>query len=158
MLYNSGNNEKHVAPLAQNTAPPGARPGILAEPGPHRSDRNRRHSSGDTHPTFGLPVPAGASGEVVDSSAFRFLTASALEAKRKLEEEEMDQEGEEGEGAADEGGDGLGGRAEGPWHRLTHRSVWTLPSRPSAASSGARRKRKVPEASSRSSRSSKFYI
>ena len=52
-------SEKHVAPLAQNTPPLGARPGILAEPGPHRSDRSRRHSSGDTHPTFGLPVPAG---------------------------------------------------------------------------------------------------
>ena len=50
----------------------------------------------------------------MDSSALRFLTPSALEAKRKLEEEEeMDQKGEEGEGAADEGGDGLGGRAEG---------------------------------------------
>ena len=61
-------------------------PGILAEPGPQRSDRSRRKSSGDTHTTLGLPVLAGALGEVVDSSALRFLTAHVLEVKRKDEE------------------------------------------------------------------------
>ena len=66
----------------------GARRGILAEPGPQRSHRSRRHFSGNCLPTLGLPVLAGALGEQVDSSALRFLTASALEAKRKLEEEE----------------------------------------------------------------------
>ena len=50
-----------------------------AEPLPQRSDRSRRHFSGDTHPTTGLPVLAGASGEVVDSSALAFLTRAALE-------------------------------------------------------------------------------
>ena len=57
-----------------------------------RSDRSRRHSSEDALPTLGLPVLAGASGEVVDSSALSFLTAQALEAKGKEEEEEEEQE------------------------------------------------------------------
>ena len=46
-----------------------------------------RRSSGDTLPTRGLPVLAG---EVVDSPALSFLTAQALEAKRK--EQEWEQE------------------------------------------------------------------
>ena len=66
------------------------RPGILAEPGPQRSDRSRRHFSGDCLPTLGLPALAGPLGEQVGSSALRFLTASALEAKRKLEEAEKE--------------------------------------------------------------------
>ena len=78
----------HAGLRAQKTPPPGARPGILAEPGPQRSDRSRRHFSGDCLPTLGLPVLAGALGEQVDSSALRFLTASALEAERKLEKQE----------------------------------------------------------------------
>ena len=59
------------------------RPGSVAEPGPQRSDRSLRHSSGAALPTLGLPVLDGASGEAVDSSALSFLTAQALEAKRK---------------------------------------------------------------------------
>ena len=84
----------HARPRAQKTPPPGGRPGNLAEPGPQRSDRSRRRFSGDGLPQLGLPVLAGALGEQVDSSALRFLTASALEAKRKLEEEGCE-EGEE---------------------------------------------------------------
>ena len=79
-----------LRPRAQETPPPGARPGILAEPGPQRSDRSRRHFSGDCLPTLGLPVLAGALGEQVDSSTLRLLTAAALKAKRKLEEEEKE--------------------------------------------------------------------
>ena len=45
---------------------------------------------------LGLPPLAGASGEVVDSSALRFVSASALEAKRKPEEEEKEKEKEKG--------------------------------------------------------------
>ena len=41
-------------------------------------------------PALGLPVLAGASGEAVDSSALTFLTAQALEVKRKEEEEEQE--------------------------------------------------------------------
>ena len=80
----------HYGPRAQKTPPPGERPGILAEPGPQRSDRSRRPSSWDALPTLGLPVLAGASGEVVDSSALSFLTAQALETKSKEEEEEQE--------------------------------------------------------------------
>ena len=76
----------HTGLLAQKTPPPGERPGILAEPGPQRSDRSRRHSSGDCLPTLGLPVLTGASAEQVDSSSLRFLTAAAL--RRRKEEEE----------------------------------------------------------------------
>ena len=63
---------------AQKTPPPGERPGILAEPGPQRSDRTVWRSAGDGLPTPGLPVLAGASGEAVDASTLRFLAAAAL--------------------------------------------------------------------------------
>ena len=52
----------HHGPRALNTPPPGERPGILAEPGPQRGDRSRRHFSGDCFPTLGLPVLAGRAG------------------------------------------------------------------------------------------------
>ena len=61
------------------------RPGILAEPGPQRSDRSsRQHFPGECLPTLGLPVLAGASGEQVDSS-LQFLTAAALRQRKKEE-------------------------------------------------------------------------
>ena len=47
------------APRRQTPRHPGARPGILAEPGPERSDRSLRHSSGDTLPTLGWDVGRG---------------------------------------------------------------------------------------------------
>ena len=76
----------HEAPYGrQKTPPSGMRPGSLAEPEPQRSDRSLRHSSGDAHPTLGLLVLAGASGEAVDGAALSFLTAPALDAKRKEE-------------------------------------------------------------------------
>ena len=40
-------------------------------------------------PTLAVPCLAGRAVELVDSSALRFLTASAVEAKRKEEEEEV---------------------------------------------------------------------
>ena len=53
----SGNREEvehatHYGPRAQKTPPPGERPGILVEPGPQRSDRSLRHSSGEALPTL----------------------------------------------------------------------------------------------------------
>ena len=57
-------HETYSALRGPKQPPPGERPGILLEPLPQRSDRSRRHFSGDTHPTPGLPVLAGASGEV----------------------------------------------------------------------------------------------
>ena len=77
----------HAGLRAQTAPPPGKRPGILPEPGPQRSDRTVRRSTGAALPTPGLPVLAGALGEAVDTSALRFLAAAALEDLRKLEEE-----------------------------------------------------------------------
>ena len=45
----------HDALRGQNTPPPGERPGILAEPGPQRSDRSLRRSAGDGLPTLAKP-------------------------------------------------------------------------------------------------------
>ena len=82
----------HYGPRAQETPPPGARPGILAEPGPQRSDRSRRHSSGDNLPTLALPALAGSAGEVIHDSTLAFLTRAVLEEKRKAEVEKAAQE------------------------------------------------------------------
>ena len=87
-------HETHSALRGPKQPPPGERPGILLEPLPQRSDRSRRHFSGDTHPTPGLPVLAGAAGEVVDSSALAFLTRAALEERRK-EEKKVEMKGKE---------------------------------------------------------------
>ena len=61
------------------------RRGILAEPGPQRSDRSLRHSSRDGLPTLALHSLAGSAGEAVDGAALSFLTAQALKAKIKEE-------------------------------------------------------------------------
>ena len=90
----------HYGPRAQETPPPGERPGILAEPGPQRSDRSRRHSSGECLPILGLPVLAGASGEQVDASTLRYLLAHAIEMRKVLEEEEERRKEEEQKKAA----------------------------------------------------------
>ena len=60
-------------PQGDRGRPPRVRPGSVAEPGPQRSDRSLRHSSGAALPTLGLPVLDGASGEAVGSSALSFL-------------------------------------------------------------------------------------
>ena len=78
----SGNREEvehasHYGPRAQKTPPPGERLGINGEPGPQRSDRSPRHSSGEDLPTLSLPVLAGASGESFDASSVRYLSAAA---------------------------------------------------------------------------------
>ena len=78
-------HEQHDGLRAQKPPLPGVRPGCLFDPVPQRSDRTVRHSSGEAHLTLGLPVLAGASGEVVDTSALAFLTRAALEERRKEE-------------------------------------------------------------------------
>ena len=80
-------HDAHDALRGQKTPPPGVRPGSLCDLGPQRSDHTVRRSSGDSLPTLALPVLAGSAGEVVDSSSLRFLTASALKARREEEEE-----------------------------------------------------------------------
>ena len=77
--------EQHEAPRRQKTPPPGVRPGVLAEPGPQRSDRTVRHSSGAS-PSLALPVLAATASEVVDSSALRAVTALAVDDQKKQEE------------------------------------------------------------------------
>ena len=72
--------ESHTGLRAQKTPPPGVRRGSLAEPGPQRSHRTVRHSSGEAHLTLGLPVLAGASGETVDASALGWLTVRSVAA------------------------------------------------------------------------------
>ena len=78
-------HETYDGPRAQKR-PPGERPGILAEPWPQRSDRTVWRSVGDTHPTLGLPVLAGASGEVMDTSTLAFLTRSLMQLRKQEEE------------------------------------------------------------------------
>ena len=84
-------NGTHDAPRGQNTPPPGVRPGILAEPGPQRSDRSWRRSSGDGMPTLALPSLAGSAGEAVDGAALAFLTSRALAAQEEEEEQKQAQ-------------------------------------------------------------------
>ena len=72
--------EKHAGIRAQKTPPPGERPGILAEPGPQRSDRTVRRSSGET-PLLAVPVLAGGDG--VDGTALSFLVRRAVEDRRR---------------------------------------------------------------------------
>ena len=74
--------EKNEASRRQKAPPPGARPGILAEPGPQRSDRSLRHSSGNA-PLLVVATLAAAAADGVDAAALAFLTARALEARRK---------------------------------------------------------------------------
>ena len=59
-----------------------------------------RRSAGDSLPTPGLPVLAGASGVAVDSSALSFLVQLAVKDKRRGGEAGGEGEGEGGEGAA----------------------------------------------------------
>ena len=124
------------------------RPGILAEPGPQRSDRTARRSAGDTHPTLGLPVLAGASGEVMDTtSTLAFLSRSLLQLRKEEGEEEKVQEMLEE--VRDPGGwnQAIGSDCvQFFWHRRTRRSVWKL--LPSASRRKKRRKRKTPKTSS----------
>ena len=77
---------------AQTAPPPGARPGILAEPGPQRSDRSLRHSSGRA-PSLALVSLAG--GDATDDVTVTFLLSAALSEKKEKEEEERRKREEE---------------------------------------------------------------
>ena len=59
-------HETNDALRRQKALPPGARPGILAELEPQRSDRSLRRSSGDCLPRLATPSLAGAAGEAAD--------------------------------------------------------------------------------------------
>ena len=78
----------HDASQEQKTPPPGARPGILPEPGPQGGDRSLRHPSGNCLPTLSLPVMVGTWREAVDSSV-RFLVQRMLEVPRRRRRRRM---------------------------------------------------------------------
>ena len=150
----------HAGLRAQKTPPPGERPGILPEPLPQRSDRSRRHFSGDTHPTSGLPVLAGASGEVVDSSALAFLTRQTLLARAREKSEEEALAKKEEEKQEDETRLEIRSLLSVPWERRTavqrSRLRALLQLRVEASSSSKRkmkkkRRKKLPKAAVRSS-------
>ena len=94
--------EPHFALRGPTTPPPGERPGILAEPGPQRSDRTVRHSAGAGLPTLALPSLAGSAAEAVDASTLTFLLGQNLERQRKKDEEEKRREKEEQEKLVEE--------------------------------------------------------
>ena len=87
--------EKYDAPRRQNAPHPGERPGILAEPGPQRSDRSLRRSAGDSLPQLVAPSLAGAAGEGVDSATLAFLLSQSLAAKEKEEQVKREEEAKE---------------------------------------------------------------
>ena len=87
-------NDAHDALRGQKTPPPGVRPGSLSDPGPQRSDRTVRRSSGEV-PLLAVPVLAG---DGVDGTALSFLVRRAVEDRKR-----GGGEGEEEEGGAGEG-------------------------------------------------------
>ena len=78
-----------TAPRGPKTPPPGVRPGSLAEPGPQRSDRSLRRSSGQT-PLLGVPSLADAPAEAIDGRTLRYLLKANI-ARKKFEEEEEEE-------------------------------------------------------------------
>ena len=85
----------HVGLRAQKILPSGERPGILAEPGPQRSDRSRRQFSGDGLPQLPLPLLASSASEAVDASALAFLLSQSLAAKKHEEQKKREEEAKE---------------------------------------------------------------
>ena len=77
-------HDAHDALRGQKTPPPGVRPGSLSDPGPQRSDRTVRRSSGEV-PLLAVPVLAGGDG--VDGIALSFLVRRAVEDRKREKEE-----------------------------------------------------------------------
>ena len=88
-VSSTGEVEAHEEP------PPGARQGILAEPGPQSSDRNLRRSSRDCLARLVTPSLAGAAGEGVDSGTLAFLLTQSLGAKEQEEQVKRKEEAKE---------------------------------------------------------------
>ena len=78
-------HETNNALRRQTAPPPGARPGILA-PGPMRSDRSLRHSSGNAS-LLVVATLAAAAADGVDAATLAFLTAREEREKEKKEKE-----------------------------------------------------------------------
>ena len=129
--------EKHAGLRAQKTPPPGERPGILAEPGPQRSDRTVRRSSLET-PLLAVPVLAGGDG--VDGTALSFLVRRAVE-DRKREKEEEEKEKARKKKEAQEKAD-LELAKRDPWWAQHLADMKAMEERRYKASSSSKRKRK----------------
>ena len=69
-------HDAHDALRGQKTPPPGVRPGSLCDPGPQRSDRTVRRSSGEL-PLLAAPVLADTAAEAVDARTVRYLLIQA---------------------------------------------------------------------------------
>ena len=83
----------HSGLRAPTPLPRGMRPEPLAEPLHWFIPGLEAHCpGGGVAPSLSLPVLADRAADGADSSSLRFLTASALEARRKEEEEEEEQE------------------------------------------------------------------
>ena len=82
-------SEEYSGLRAQMTVSAGRR-GVLTEPEPQGAVTDGYVAA--PVPSLAVPLLAGAADEVVDSTALRFLTAKALEAKRKEEQEKVFQE------------------------------------------------------------------
>ena len=70
----------------------GARPAALREPVPQLASEHAACPCSSGAPPLSLLVLADRAADVVDSSSLRFLTASALEARREEEEEEEERQ------------------------------------------------------------------
>ena len=69
-------HDAHDALRGQKTPPPGVRPGSLSDPGPQRSDRTVRRSSG-VAPLLSAPMLADTAAEAVDARTVRYLLIQA---------------------------------------------------------------------------------
>ena len=79
-------HETDHAPRGQKEPPPEARPGMLSEPGPQRSDRTVLHSSSDA-PLLAAPSLAG--GDCPDETVAFLIKELMLVQMRKTNEEKI---------------------------------------------------------------------
>ena len=146
-------NVTHIAPRSQNTPHLGARPGIRAEPGPQRSDRSLRRSSGNT---LGAPSLADASAEAIDGRTLRFLLKKSLARKKEEDEERRKVEEKEKLKAVKEEEEHPDGWLQAfdsdrdlyHWHRRTRRAKRSPPHSASSKRKRKKRKKRLPRASS----------
>ena len=130
-------HDAHDALRGQKTPPPGVRPGSLCDPGPQRSDRTVRRSSGEV-PLLAVPVLAGGDG--VDGTALSFLVRRAVE-DRKREKEEKEKEKARKKKVAQEKAD-LELAKRDPWWAQHLADMKAMEERRYKASSSSKRKRK----------------
>ena len=85
-LHHSAGPQTNDAARSQKTVGSrGVRPGVLQDPAPQLVSEHAACLCSSEVPSLSLPVLADRAAEVVDSCSLRFLTASALEARREEE-------------------------------------------------------------------------